>query len=77
MASFPNPRLMSFQEWTGYVILEIAPGRALGYPEPGSDWREWATQVKRSEVFGPLTPSPEFYKTWVDWAEAVTFAGVT
>jgi hypothetical protein len=65
------PDYMSWEEWTGNVIIYYGQKNIEFSPE--ENWKDGAMNIVLSETFGSYpVPNPNTYEAWQDWAMAFT-----
>jgi hypothetical protein len=65
------PDYMSWEEWTGNVIIYYGQKNIEFSPE--ENWKDGAMNIVLSETFGAYpVPNPDTFETWQDWARAFT-----
>lgn len=62
---------MEWQDWADSLLLLNYAIRTTA--DPDLEWRDFATRLGEFEA---CVPTPDFFETWEEWAEALKLANL-
>ena len=68
-----NPSMLTLTDWADQLVMDLDRLGQFGRLFDEKDWKAWGAQFMNASSLPKNIPAPDFFDTWLDWAQRLVF----